>query len=358
MHQYWRELVSGKRQGSMDRLLLVVLRPLGYLYGAVLQLRAWLYARGLLASKKLPRPVISVGNLTVGGTGKTPAVLLLARLLMERSLQVAVLTRGYGGTLEGETRLVADGTALLLSPEEAGDEPVLLARSLPGLQVVMGPDRFRAGLLAMERFSPDIFILDDGYQHLRLQRDLNILLLDAENPFGNGRTLPAGLLREPASAANRAALVLYTRSPDGSMPDPDPLPMLSSVRTSHVLAGWSSLSEGVLRPFTELRERRLLAFAGIANPAGFFDSLEAHGVTVVATIAFPDHTAYGTPEMEAIGRLKLAKKADGLITTAKDAVKLQKYRGIIGDCLVAALELKLHDPAPLVAALEKLSSGE
>ena len=353
MHHYWRQLVTGEQNGWPDRLLLGLPLPLSWLYGRILAVRARLYACGALKSHRLPRPVISVGNLTVGGTGKTPTVLHLAQSLQDQGLRVAVLTRGYGGEREGETLIVADGTSVLLTPEEAGDEPLLLATTLPGLMVVMGPDRYRAGLLAMERLLPDVFILDDGYQHLRLQRDLNLLLLDGANPLAGGRTLPAGLLREPVAAAGRADLVLYTRCPDGRKPVPEPFPGVPSVASSHALTGVVPLAGGEVQPFAALQGRRLLAFAGIADPAAFFDGLEAIGTPLVATIAFPDHTGYGVPEMEAIGRLKLEKKADGLITTAKDAVKLQKYRGIIGDCLVARLELQLHDPTPLLTALEQ-----
>ena len=176
-----------------------------------MRLRALFYEIGIFRVKRLPLPVISVGNITMGGTGKTPTVILIARELMARGKRVAVLTRGYGGSLEGETRIVSDGEKLFLSPAEAGDEPCLLASSLPGLMVVMGSDRYRAGCLALKELSPDCFILDDGFQHQRLGRDLDILLLDGTAPFNNGWTLPAGFLREPISAVSRADLVILTR---------------------------------------------------------------------------------------------------------------------------------------------------
>jgi tetraacyldisaccharide 4'-kinase len=290
----------------------------------------------------------------MGGTGKTPTVLLLARELMTRGKRVAVLTRGYGGTLEGETRIVSDGISLRLSPAEAGDEPCLLASSLPGLMVVMGSDRYRAGCLALNELSPDCFILDDGFQHQRLGRDLDILLLDGTAPFGNGLTLPAGFLREPPSASNRSDLVILTRY-GGQQTFPDGLPENVPVcRSSHKLAGISPLSGGKLRPFKDLEGKRVVAFCGIADPASFFNSAEASGVPLVSTLALPDHTIYGLREMEALGRLKQQFRADCLITTAKDAVKLHPYAGIIGDCFIVKLELTLHDPEPLKAALDKI----
>jgi tetraacyldisaccharide 4'-kinase len=145
-----------------------------------------LYRIGILETRKLPRLVISIGNIAVGGTGKTPVTAHLARLIMAQGLKVAVLSRGYGGTLEGQTAIVSDGREITLSADQCGDEPFLLAKSVPGLAVVIGSDRYAAGQLALKGFDTDIFLLDDGFQHLRLHRDLNILLLDCSRPFGNG----------------------------------------------------------------------------------------------------------------------------------------------------------------------------
>lgn len=349
---YFRELVAGSRQGLADRLLFAFLVLCSFPYALVMKLRAFGYRTGILPSRRLPRPVISVGNISVGGTGKTPTVLLIARHLLERGKRVVVLTRGYGGSLEGEIRIVSDGAQLLLSPEEAGDEPCLLASALPGLMVVMGPDRYRAGCLAMERLAPDIFLLDDGFQHQRLVRDLDILLLDGTRPFSTGRTLPAGLLREPPSAARRADLVIFTRS-TGAVPDTGTLVRGIPLCTSrHRLERYMPLKGGEERPLTDLAGRRIIAFAGIADPAAFFNGLEEAGLPLVATLAFPDHTRYGKDELEALGRLKQDKKGNCLVTTAKDAVKLQPYRGILGDCCVALLELRLNDPHLLAHALE------
>lgn len=351
---YYRQLVSGERQQLADRMLLVFFKLCAGLYAVIMQLRALAYKHRIFRVKRLPLPVISVGNIAMGGTGKTPAVMLIARELMARGKRVAVLTRGYGGSLEGETRIVSDGVSLLLTPAEAGDEPCLLAASLPGLMVVMGSDRYRGGCLALQELSADCFILDDGFQHQRLHRDLDIVLLDATAPFGNGWTLPAGFLREPATVLNRADLVILTRSPavDSAVNGlPEQIPVC---RSAHVLTGYTRLSGGGPQPFSSLKGKRIVAFCGIADPAAFFNGLESSGVQLAATLAFPDHCEYGAREMEAIGRLKQQFRADCLLTTAKDAVKLHPYSGIIGDCLVAQLELKLYDPEPLSAALNKV----
>lgn len=351
---YFRELAEGKRRAPVDRAVLVFLLLCSIPYAAVMRLRAMLYRRGILSSHRLPRPVVSVGNIVVGGTGKTPMTLWIARYLMGRGKRVAVLTRGYGGRLEGQVAVVADGSRRLLEPVDAGDEPCLLADLLPGLIVVMGSDRYRAGCLAMERFSPDIFILDDGFQHLRLKRDLDILLMDGKKPTGNGCNFPAGFLREPVAAIKRAGLVIFTRS-DGSDPDGVVLPAaMARCHARHRLTGFTTGNGGEPRPFSDLTGLRGLAFAGIADPDGFFDALEAAGVTLAATLAFPDHSSYGDDECAALARLKRSSRADFLVTTAKDAVKLATASAGEFPFHVARLEMEFHDPRPLVAALDKL----
>jgi tetraacyldisaccharide 4'-kinase len=349
--EYFRQLWDGKRNKPADRLLLNLLKPLSIPYAQALRLRAAAYAAGMFRSFRLAKPVVSVGNLTVGGTGKTPMVAYLARWFMARGKRVAVLSRGYGGSRQGELSIVSDGGTILLTAGEAGDEPFLLACSVPGLCVVIGADRYRAGLLALERLAPDIFILDDGFQHIRLRRDLNLLLLDGCKPFGNGRTLPAGSLREPLSAVERADMVIYTRCERGK-----PLPVTGkpSCAAFHRLTGALPLPGGGALPFHALTPLRGAAFAGIADPAAFFESLEREGVNPVATLPFPDHCRYEEADIAALLRVKEASRADFMITTGKDAVKLSPYLERLGTVYAAALELCFADPRPLEAVLEKL----
>jgi tetraacyldisaccharide 4'-kinase len=349
--EYFRQLWDGKRSGCADRIFMVLLTLLSFVYGLILRLRALAYAAGLLRSFRLPRPVVAVGNLTVGGTGKTPMTLYLARWFMERGKRVAILSRGYGGSLEGEIRIVADGRTILLSPGEAGDEPYLLAASLPGVMVVIGADRYRAGCLALEQLEPDIFILDDGFQHLRLKRELNLLLLDCTKPFGNGRTLPAGILREPAAAVARADLVVFTRCNGQEPADVIDKPWCAA---SHRLTSALPLEGDEPVSLRSLEKLSALAFAGIAEPASFFESLKREGIHPVATLAFPDHSKYGEPEIAALCELKETSRADYLITTEKDAVKLASNREKLGTVYAAGLELRFADAGPLMAALEKL----
>lgn len=349
--RYFEELIAGKRNRKRDRALLALLRLLSRPYALALRLRALGYRIGLIASHKLPRPVISVGNITLGGTGKTPMVAWLAERLMARGLRVAVLSRGYGGSARGAIRIVSDGKKLLVAPEESGDEPYLLAQKVPGLMVVIGADRYRAGQAALRELDPDVFLLDDGFQHLKLKRDLNLLLLDAARPFANGYTLPAGFLREAPAAARRADLVVYTRS---DRPGEGLFPDRPACWTSHRIAGIRPLAGGKRSGFEPLQGAKVTAFSGIADPASFFDLLEREGVPLVATLAFPDHVAYREEEIAALCRLRDASRSAFLVTTEKDAVKLAPFLDRLGPCYVACLELEFHAADPLDAALEKV----
>jgi len=352
--EYFKELVNGRRKRAGDRALLFLLRLCSCPYAIVMQLRALAYRCGLFRSYRLPRPVVSVGNLVAGGTGKTPMTVWIAAYLIRRGKTVAVLTRGYGGRLEGQVAVVADGRQRLLSPAEAGDEPCLLADLLPGLIVVMGSNRYAAGIMAMERFSPDIFILDDGFQHLRLQRDLDILLLDASRPLDNGFPLPAGFLRETFAAVRRADLVIFTRCAREQQPAIELPPGIPAGRALHALSGCRPVDGGAVRQFSDLVMQKGLAFAGIADPESFFVSLEAAGLHLTATLSFPDHAAYGEEEVAALAALRRSSRADYLITTAKDAVKLGSCGGRDLPLYVADVEMVFHDALPLSSRLDKL----
>ncbi|NVN98247.1 MAG: tetraacyldisaccharide 4'-kinase [Geobacteraceae bacterium] len=345
--EYFKKLVKGEGLVIVDRLALLLLKGVSFLYSFVMLLRGFLYHFGVFRSYALAAPVISVGNLVMGGTGKTPVTVFIADYLMKRGKKVAVLTRGYGGRLEGEVAVVSDGEKRLLSAADAGDEPSLMAEMLPGLIVVMGSDRYQAGSLAMERFKPDVFILDDGFQHLRIRRDLNILLMDAKSPLGNGSVFPAGTLREPPSAANRCDLVIYTRSSDSMDVTKTAPPGKPHAKARHSLAGLRKSLSAELLPFSHLEGRRGAAFAGIANPMSFFDSLEENGLRLAATLSFPDHCEYGEQETAALARLLKSSRADYLITTAKDAVKIGGLINGSSPFYIASLEIKFFDSSPL-----------
>lgn len=350
--RYFRELWEGKRRGWVDKLIVALLVPFALVYSVVMRIRGYLYCRGIMTSSTLGVPVISVGNLSVGGTGKTPLTVLIARLLLARGKRVVVLSRGYGGAGGSAVRIVSDGARILLPVTEAGDEPVLLARSVPGLIVVTCADRYRGGLEALKRFRPDIFLLDDGFQHLRLQRDLNILLLDAARPFGNGWTLPAGLLREPLSAVRRADLIVYTRADEAkACSAPADIPVC---RSSHRLSGVVSLRGGERTSFSIFDGKKCVACAGIADPGAFFDALAREGLDIAATLAFQDHSRYDRTERAEIRRAMTETGADFLITTEKDAVKLAVFPDFSVIAYAAVLTLEIIDSGVLEAEIEKL----
>ncbi len=353
-HTYWRELASGCRTGLADKLVLFVLTPFSWIYSIILRLRATLYQSGVMKSNRLPRPVVSIGNLTVGGTGKTPATAYISRILLAQGYRVAVLTRGYGGSLEGQTCVVSDGATIMLGARECGDEPYLLASTVPGLMVVIGADRYAAGQLAMQQLAPDIFLLDDGFQHLRLQRDLNILLLDFSRPFGNHLTLPAGILREPLSAMRRADLLIFTRAPEmASIPlDTHGIPACIS---SHTLTDMLPLESRNPLPFSSCFDKNILAFAGIADPDVFFAGLRAKGLNLVDSLNFPDHVAYDKERCNEIAAAMRASGADYLVTTEKDGVKLKGFtQELATRTLLARMELTIDTPSLLKGMLTDL----
>lgn len=351
---YWRELANGARTEPRDRFMILLLAPLALVYGFIQSLRALLYRIGILKSFRLPRPVISIGNITVGGTGKTPVTAHIARLLLDQGYRVAVLSRGYGGSLEGQTVVVSDGATTMLSSRECGDEPFLLASTIPGLMVVIGSDRYAAGMLAMQQLAPDVFLLDDGFQHLRLKRDLNILLLDHNHPFGNGWTLPAGLLREPIRASQRAELVIHTRSPLDTTHSPI-VTVKPFCSARHELSAAIPLSGGASFPLAQLQNKRGVAFAGIADPQAFFDELRTHGLNLAVEMPFPDHVAYDSSHIKSVADAYRASAADYAITTEKDGVKLKNLpRELAEKTLLAPLTLTIADSTPLKALLRNL----
>ncbi len=347
--------------GTASRVILGPLATAGWVYGQVQALRRWAYRRGWLASERAAVPVISVGNLVVGGTGKTPCVERVCRLLQDMGARPAVLSRGYRGSSTAAAAVVGDGERVLLGWQEAGDEPVLLARSLPGVPVVIGRDRRAAARKAVEAFGVDVLVLDDGFQHLRLRRDLDLVTVDARNPFGNGACLPRGLLREWPRALADADMVLLTRT-RGLPPERIAslrgtvaryCPGIRILSTEHAPTGWVDLRTGELLPLEAVHGHKVLAFAGIGTPAAFFHDLKALGVRVVEGVPFPDHHPF-TPE----DRGKLVEwarlvHATALVTTEKDAVRLGT--GLPGDLRYLALriELRVHGEEVLAEALRR-----
>ncbi len=288
-----------------------------------------LHEKGWLQRRTLPRPVISVGNLTVGGTGKTPFIESVARLLSDEGYLTCILSRGYAGRRLTDPMLVSNHRRVLHGPSEVGDEPFLLATKLPGVPVVVGRDKHAAGMLALESLKVHVFLVDDGFQTFNLHRDVDIVLLDATDPWGGGKLLPAGRLREPPEAILRANLIGITRAHladqaslqalRAKLIEMVPNPQVFFTRTS--LTGLRRLKRG-LAELSELRGRRVLAFAGIARPEQFFRDLEAIGAVVVARREFADHHAFSPGDAKDLLESARSAGADALVTTEKDAVRL------------------------------------
>jgi tetraacyldisaccharide 4'-kinase len=295
------------------------LAPAGALFGAGAALRVALYRHGLLAQSRLAGPVISVGNLSVGGSGKTPVVARLAEMLAAEGLPVAVLSRGYGGAFRGEVLVVSDGRALAADAAAAGDEPVMLARSLPGVVIAVGRRRDVVGRAVEERFGPRVHLLDDGYQHLRLARDLDLLCLDAFDL--DDRPLPAGRLREFASSAARADLVLVARAEEAGAERmariEERLGPARTLRVVRRVEGFFAVDGGARQP-----PARPFLVSGIARPERFHADASAQVGAVAGTAVFPDHHRFSTADLARLEDQALAARADAIVTTAKDAVRM------------------------------------
>jgi tetraacyldisaccharide 4'-kinase len=296
-----------------------VRRLLASAFGAAAALRLAAYERGLLRRSRLAGPVVSVGNLGVGGSGKTPVVRRVAEILRDAGQPVAVLSRGYGGSFRGAALVVSDGRDVLAGAEEAGDEPVMLARALPGVVVAVGPRRDVVGRAVEARFGRRVHVLDDGFQHLRLARDLDLVCLDVADL--DDRPMPAGRLRERPAALARASLVLLTRIEAATG---DELRRLEgrlgvdrTLRVSRRVVGFRAPG-GSPAP----SPARAFLLAAIARPERLETDVAAQGAAVVGRAFFRDHHRFTAAEVEAVAARAAAAGADAIVTTAKDAVRL------------------------------------
>ena len=332
---------SGETPGA--RLVRVALAPAAAMYGGVVRARNALYDAGWLGATHVPAEVISVGNLTVGGTGKTPTALWLAGRLAARGRRVAIVARGYGKRRPGVVVVGERGTALV-SPSEGGDEAVMLAQRFAG-PVVTGERRADAARTACERFGCDTIVLDDGFQHRALARDADLVLVAP----GATRLLPAGPLREPLAGLRRARAVLAVGG-DGAWPPVPPAPPGVAVfraRLSATALVRAQADRWQEAPLDTLRDGPVIAVAGIARPQRFVRLLEAAGVAVAGIVAFPDHHPYGPGDVAALG----AAAAQGtLVTTEKDLVKLAALPGVPAVAAVRVV-LEVEDGEALVERL-------
>jgi tetraacyldisaccharide 4'-kinase len=323
----------------------IVLPPLSLLYGAVTRTRLSLYRRGTFHTAKIERPVISVGNITTGGTGKTPLVEWVATTVAAQGKRVCILTRGYGRKDPHVQVIVSDGYSVLAGPNEAGDEPYLLATRLVGFAaVISSADRIAAGQEAIKDFGTDCFVLDDGFQHLRLARDLNIVTIDATNPWGGGKLLPYGRLRETPDSLSRADCIVITRC--------DQARNLHDVRSDILrLTGGRPIFHSRMRTArvsplkngsdTLTPPVRVAAFCAVGNPDSFFEQVRRSGYELGLQKFFPDHHVYSQDEIDSLARAAQDVGASALITTAKDAVKLRTLSFSL-PCYVLEIEIEIE----------------
>jgi tetraacyldisaccharide 4'-kinase len=333
-----------------------VLSALSWLYGASVRLRGSFYAKGWLTTRILPRPVVSVGNLTVGGTGKTPMTLYLAGLIKQMGYRVAIVSRGYKGDSRRTPLVVGNGRAVACDVRRSGDEPFLMASLLKDVPVVVGRDRYAAGNLAIRHFSPDILLLDDAFQHLKLHRDLNLLLLDAGRPFGNNNLAPRGTLREPSSALRRSDAVVFTRW-NPQLADRTAL-LLKDKMTFHAIhepvvrlvlpaesAGQHLGSHGEIGiDISILRKQSLFGFSGLADNNSFKDSILKTGATLKGMLGFEDHHWFTQADLSAIISAARKSEADCLVTTDKDYVRLNQTWKWPLPLIVLGVAIRVADP--------------
>lgn len=323
--------LSETEEGKLRKMLLSPLCLLSFFYGLLVRARVHLYRLGIFRSSSLPCKVVSVGNITLGGTGKTPFVILLAELFHGKGIPAAILSRGYKGSFSGPLGIVTDGKKTLMDVRQAGDEPYLLSRKLRGVPVFIGRERRLSGQAAVDKFQARVVILDDGFQHLPLKRDVNLLLLDARTPFGNGWLFPRGSLREPLDQAKRADAVILTKADPSVNIEKLKEKLLRWAPGSPVFALryapigiWDQIQERTL-PLEVLRGRSILAFTGIGSPTSFRRSLENLGARIVGFNSFRDHYWYRPGDLRKLLQEGEQKGAEALLTTEKDSVRLEGF---------------------------------
>ena len=309
------------------------MNPLSAIYGAGVRVRNNLYRRGVFKAGRLSAPVISVGNISVGGSGKTPFVILLGGLLKQRGIGFNVLSRGYGRRTDGVLAVNPDG-----SPRDFGDEPILIAKRL-GCPVVVGENRYQAGLFAESKFGPQLHILDDGFQHRSLERDFDIVLVTPED--SRDQLLPGGRLREPCSSLGRADAVVLTGELNPAELALDQ-PRIWRLRRS------ISAADAPSRP---------VAFCGIARPRNFVEQLEAIGIQPVATQFYGDHHFYTQNDVRRLAALREHNGAGGFLTTEKDAINLGPLLAALEPVAVARVVMELLEPADALDTILRVVQG-
>jgi len=324
----------------------IIAYVLSFFYRLIIKFRNWLYDHRILKEVKLPCPVISVGNITVGGTGKTPCVIMLAQMLQENGFRPAILSRGYGGKNINPANIVSDGNKILLDSETAGDEPFLIAQVLKGIPVITGAKRIVTGKTAINQFGANVLICDDAMQHRQIFRDINLVLLDNEYLRGNDHILPRGRLREPITGLGRASAFVFTRTNEAQQTNnmieklvqTENIPIFRSIHKSKDIVKGDYSTQ---LPIPDLKGKKVCAFCGIAKPDSFKKTLLAAGAQVLSFDIFPDHHRYNKNELEKIKTRFIDCRADFLISTQKDGMRLQEFPEFLKIIYMLRIELEI-----------------
>ncbi|MBI3583549.1 MAG: tetraacyldisaccharide 4'-kinase [Nitrospinae bacterium] len=338
-----KNIMEGKGGNPILSSLLLIL---SWFYSLGHRCRLSLYKIGVLKTRSLPVPVISIGNITAGGTGKTPAVIMIAELLKGMGKKVAVLSRGYKGKAEGEINVVSDGNNVFMNPLQSGDEPYMMAARLKGIPVITGSDRYRTGMHAIEKFGAEVILMDDSYQHVQLNRKLNILLLDSNSPFGNSYLLPRGTLREPPSYINRADIIILTKSSQQSAVSSQPYLILKNIpicKSQYVTEGFIEINSNRTISLAEVKGKKGLAFCGIASPDSFKNSVKEAGIDIKGFVSFEDHYQFTRKDIESLINKARETGSEILITTEKDAVRLKEFEPISFPIWILKIRMEISE---------------
>ena len=354
-------IMTSKRKAgliSFESLLFV----LSLIYGSAVKTREAFYNRGVLRSKKLSCVVISIGNITVGGTGKTPMTIHVAELVKRMGYKVVVISRGYKGLAEKTGGIVSDGKTIFMKADKAGDEPFMIAGRLKSIPVVVGKNRFNAGMTALNSFNPDVIVLDDAYQHLRLKRDIDLVLVDNICPFGNNRLIPRGTLREPLSALMRGDAFILTRSDVAKEPESTynsvklkscarGKPVFKAIHVPYIyelVKGGAVSSQGIYgdsctQGFEFLRGRSAFIFSGIARNIDFYNTVKGFNCRVTGWSEFADHHRYTDRDLDMILQSAKESNADFIITTEKDYARIANRIAWPIDLVVVGIKISFEN---------------
>jgi tetraacyldisaccharide 4'-kinase len=349
-------MTGGRESGSLFLKLFLFSISIGY--GLIVRLRETIYKKGLLQSKRLPCPVISIGNLSVGGSGKTPMTIYVAKLIQGLGYSVAIISRGYKGQAEKFGGVVCDGRRICMGPDTAGDEPFMVAQRLKTVPVIVGQNRFKAGRLAIQEFKPDVLLLDDAFQHLKLHRDLDLVLLDSIEPLGNTFLFPRGTLRETASALSRGDAVILTRSDIGKAPSLDQIkkhvprmpifhsshiPYIYKIVTGNSIQSQDSSTSSSEYDFGAFKNKRVFAFSGIASNDDFRRTIESFQCKLENFSEFPDHHQYSERELDKIIKSAMDVSAEFIFTTEKDYVRIAHKIKWPMDLVIIGIEISFGE---------------